>query len=909
MNMGLGENNLKIIVDSIPQFVLVLNEGDQLVFANKSARTFLGYHEKESDELKFSNFVISVTEITAGDSSTEKLYQIGLKAKDGVDYKFLFTKFFIDYQEGKLSCLIQKGVSLPSLSEVDGYTHYKNIVDAIPDLLFVVDNEFRITHYYSPGTELLVLPPLSFIGKKVTEALPPDVSSIVIDSLNEALQEGKANDRNYSISFGPDEHWYQLSVNCYKSNNKPGFIALVRDITQSRTNEMALIESESRYRTLAENANAAIGITDEAENLVFVNQTFARILGYSYEELIGKSLAELAPVEIFNTFKEKTSSRMPGVSETYETILIHKNGERKAFSVSASPLYSPDNEYIGTIGVLIDITLQKQATENLRETSARLQAVLSSMPDLLFIMDREGNYLDFFVNEQLFPDIDNRVLENASLKDVFDESQVEYVLSAIHECLQSRNTQIISYQLKNKDKDKIEHYEARISAMDANKVLIVARNTSNLVALESDLIIHHDQLNESKIILEKQNLQLLQLNELLRKQNEEIITKNTELALATEKAEASSRLKTAFLNNISHEVRTPLNGIVGFAQFIADEDMPANDKQEYIEAMNISVSRLMNTISDILDVSLLMTGNMQVQHNKFLMNELIEEVYEKYEAVAKEKMIDFRFDVPDSQTITVINDKDFILKIITEIVDNAIKYTNTGFVKYGYKLAGDEIEIFVEDSGIGISDETLPEIYEPFTQQDNSNTRAFEGSGLGLTLVRGLVDLLNGTIHIQTKKDKGTKFVISIPHHQPVAQSRGAITPAQEILERKSYKPLILLAEDEELNILYSKQIFKNRNFRLEFAKNGQEAIDKAKNNPDIELILMDIKMPVMDGLEATRHIRQFRPDLPIIAVTAYAGSEHHKLCIDAGCTDYVSKPFEPVELFELINRLIAASR
>jgi PAS domain S-box-containing protein len=909
MSMGLESEFWEKIVENIPQIVLILNEQDQLVFANKSARTLLGYEQSDNDNLRFSTFVISTTEIVGEESKTEKQYQIGLKGKDGIDHKLLFSSKFIDGQSEKFNCLVQTGIAIPSSPEAEGYDHYKQIVDAIPDLLFVIDHEFRITHFYSPGTELLVLPPLSFIGKKVTEALPPNVSAIVLESLHEALLDGKAQDRNYSLTFGPEEHWFQLTVNCYKSDNKPGFVALVREITQLRINELALIESESRYRTLAENANAAIGITDCDEYLVFVNQTFSRMLGYSHEELLGKSLAVFSPSEVFESFQEKTSSRMPGVSETYETILIHKNGERKVFSVSASPLFSSDNEYIGTIGVLIDITLQKQATENLRETSARLQAVLSSMPDLLFILDREGNYLDFFVNKQLFPNIDNKVLENAKLQDVFDETQVDYVLSAIHECLAKRQTQIINYQLKNKEKDKIEHYEAQISAMDADKVLIVARNTTNLVALESDLIIHHDQLNESKIILEKQNLQLLQLNELLRKQNEEIISKNTELALATEKAEASSRLKTAFLNNISHEVRTPLNGIVGFAQFIADEEMPAADKQEYIEAMNMSVSRLMNTMSDILDVSLLMTGNMQVQFDKFLMNELIEEVYQKYEAAAKEKGIDFKCLLPESQTITVINDRVFVLKIITEIVDNAIKYTNSGYVKYGYKLSGNDIDIFVEDTGIGISDETLPEIYEPFTQQDSSNTRSFEGSGLGLTLVRGLVDLLDGTIHIQTKKDNGTKFVISIPHHQPSIQIRNTITPVQEVSEGKSYKPVILLAEDEELNILYSKQIFKNRNFKLEFAKNGLEAIEMAKKLPDIELILMDIKMPVMDGLEATKLIKQFRPDLPIVAVTAYAGTEHHKLCIDAGCTDYVSKPFEPVELFELINRLIATSR
>ncbi|NOU45965.1 MAG: PAS domain S-box protein [Bacteroidales bacterium] len=1064
------------VVDGIPQFVIVVNEVDEIIYCNPATCITLGFDRDEIIGSPFSGLIVSAVKVNKDQTEyveNQDRLALGLKSKSGEIVQSVFRNEFFDSLDGKVNYLLQVSATNSGKYETSTVINpYKDIINAIPDLLFVIDSQYRITHFYSPGDELLVTPPYFFLGKKPEECLPPHVAIVVMEALEEAKKCGSSQGRRYSLDNGEDTRWFQLSVKYSTSGNDDVYIALARDITQSVLNELALIESESRYRAVAENSNAGIGLVDNDEKLVFVNETFAGMLGYSREEMLGKSLSIFTTSDNFELFREKTLSRKPGQSDTYETVMIHQNGEKRVLSVSASPLYAPNNEYIGTVGVLIDITEQKQAAASLIETSARLQAVLTSMPDMIFIVGKNGDILDYFVNEQLFPLFDRNMMMDATIHTIFKEDQHEYIFSSIDNCLAQHTTQVVTFQLIIDN--KLNHYHARLSPMNESTVVAVVENITNLIILENELSdnqkllslltqlasrfinlpghnidteIHRaiaeigvfagvdrvylfdfdwvndtcsnthewcspgtskeiqnlqqipnemfrawveiiktgqiiqvpsvamlpqdelkrlfetqntrsaiaipmmdeleclgyvgfdtvvdekhfsesvvsmlkifaelvtnlkikqnkaNQLNQSKLILEKQNIQLLQLNELLRRNNDEIKLKNAELALATEKAEANNRLKTAFLNNISHEVRTPLNGIVGFAQFIADDDMPAEDKREYVEAMNISVNRLMNTMSDILDVSLLMSGNMSAVNEEFNPGDLFHEVYKKFVESAVAKNIEFKLiQSGGSEPEKIYFDRGFVTKILIELVDNAIKYTDRGHVFFGFKFRKDEIEIFVEDTGPGISEKALPDIFEPFTQEDYSSTRSHEGSGLGLTVVRGLVDLLHGTIQINTKIDQGTKFVVILPiKDQNITQT---VISQQVPVNQPStlLKPVILLAEDEELNILYTKRIFKNKNFDLIFAKNGKEAVETVTNTPEIALILMDVKLPVMDGMEATRRIKSIRPGLPVIIVTAYAGNDYRQLCLEAGCDEYISKPFEPKELFDLIDQLI----
>lgn len=417
------------------------------------------------------------------------------------------------------------------------------------------------------------------------------------------------------------------------------------------------------------------------------------------------------------------------------------------------------------------------------------------------------------------------------------------------------------------------------------------------------------QLKQNQQKLKIQNEQLSKLNEQLKNQNEEILKKNAELGHERSKAEASDLLKTAFLNNISHEIRTPLNGIVGFSQLLFDDDLPSADRLDYIEALATSVDRLTDTFNDIMDVSLLMSENMPFNIENIHIPSLLNEVYKKQILFANAKKLELRLNIPDvHKQLYFDSDRGYLFKIVNELLSNAIKYTEKGFVEVSFDLTKNELILMVRDSGKGIKKEALPHIYKPFIQEDFSSTRDQEGTGLGLTIVKGLVHLLKGKISINSKINQGTEFNIHIPIKSAMEIEKKKPIEMQTITEQNNEWPTILVAEDEDLNVLYTKRIFKAKPFNVLYARNGSEAVELVKENPAITIVLMDIKMPVMDGLEATRLIKTMRPDIKIIAVTAYAANDDRHMCLNAGCDDYITKPFKPAEIFTFVNRWLPGS-
>ncbi|MDD4373319.1 MAG: response regulator [Bacteroidales bacterium] len=414
-------------------------------------------------------------------------------------------------------------------------------------------------------------------------------------------------------------------------------------------------------------------------------------------------------------------------------------------------------------------------------------------------------------------------------------------------------------------------------------------------------------LKSNHQILENQNQQLSSLNEKLKHQNEEILEKNAALAHEREKAEASDRLKTAFLNNISHEIRTPLNGIVGFSQLLSDPDLSLDDRIDFIEALGTSVERLTDTFNDIMDVSLLMSGNMPYNVETIHLASLLNDIYKKHLHFSKIKGIELKMEIAEPWLKTNMDtDRGYLYKIFNELVTNAIKYTDGGFIHMGFEIQDEELILFVRDSGKGISPEALPEIYKPFIQEDFSSTRNQEGAGLGLTIVKGLVHLLKGRIKIDSVLGQGTTFFIHLPLKSAINMEIFKTVEKPLQAETNQEWPTLLVAEDEDLNILYTKRIFKSKPFNVLYARNGSEAVEIVKANHNIDLVLMDIKMPVMDGLEATKQIKMLNPDLRVIAVTAYAANDDRFMCLNAGCDDYITKPFKPAELFEMIQNWLS---
>lgn len=371
-----------------------------------------------------------------------------------------------------------------------------------------------------------------------------------------------------------------------------------------------------------------------------------------------------------------------------------------------------------------------------------------------------------------------------------------------------------------------------------------------------------------------------------------------ELEIAKTKAEASDRLKTEFMNNISHEIRTPLNGILGFAQLIADSETADSDKLKYIEVMESSSNRLIKTITDYIDISTIVTDNIEVKKEIFEINQIMKEIYDDYLNVATSKKIELRYS--ENEKIYVLSDKHFLNKIIKHLIDNALKFTKEGFVEFGITKKNTSIEIFINDSGIGIPQSIQNKILQPFQQGESFEKRGYEGSGLGLSIAKGLISKLNGKIEIKSEQGKGCK--INIIFNDIIIEKLE--TELNKPIIKNDSDFLILIAEDNQENYLYLNTILIKHGFKTLHAINGIDVIEIYKNNPHINLILMDLKMPLMDGYQATMQLKKYANPPHIIALTAYAMSGDELKAKEIGCDDYIEKPIDKEKLINKLNQI-----
>jgi len=382
-----------------------------------------------------------------------------------------------------------------------------------------------------------------------------------------------------------------------------------------------------------------------------------------------------------------------------------------------------------------------------------------------------------------------------------------------------------------------------------------------------------------------------------------------DLTVAKEKAEESSRLKTAFINNISHEIRTPLNGILGFGGFMMDESISYDEKLDFYNILQQSTSRLLQTITDIMDISELNTGTIipriaDMQVANVLINQI-----EKFIPRCSLKNVKLITQIPVKyENLIVQTDQELFVKIVSQLLSNAEKFTLEGSIVIGFEVFDKWVRFFVTDTGKGIAADKLEIIFEPFIQEDNSNTRGYEGNGLGLSIARKMLNLLGGKIWVESQKGLGSTFFFEIPYEiEKISQD--LIIGDEHKTKITATKPFVLIAEDDELNFVFFKTLLNRIDCEYKHAQNGVEAVELCRRHPEIDLILMDIKMPVMNGIEATRLIREFRPELPIIAITAYAQTGDEQRFLQAGCNGYLAKPIKKDDLITLINKYINRSQ
>ena len=638
--------------------------------------------------------------------------------------------------------------------------------------------------------------------------------------------------------------------------------AIINDITKRKLAEQEIL----KFRTIADQANYGSAITSLEGNILYTNDAFAHLHGFESNELLGKRLDifhnqdQLPKVEkLLNQLRETGSF---SAQEVWHT---RKDGSVFPTLMNALLIHNQNNVPQFFSATLIDITELHQKEEALQRSENELNraqelAHLGSWEHNLVTGKLTGSK-NYYRMLGLMPE------ENK-------DELYEYFVSRVYP-----DDQQVVVELQ-------QHHYVQNEMKVADLRLVMPGGEIRWIQNNVVPIFDGDQL----VGLQGVNIDVTEKKKIL-----------DDLINAKEQAEESDKLKTSFLNNISHEIRTPFNGILGFLSMLQYDGLEPVERDEYIGIINQSAERLMNTINDIVDLSQIQTGLMKVNLSSTDIQGVINDQVTRFRPEAELKGLQFNvtrdFPEPIDKFLT---DRKKLNTILFHLIGNAIKFTKSGSIEVTVLGNVKSIEFCVKDTGIGISKDKQQIIFNRFMQADHSNTRKFEGSGLGLTIAKAYVDMLNGKLWMESHEGQGSSFYFSIPNGIVPDEKRTKTDPEKEKNENKELK--ILIAEDDEGSAVFLSILVKPFCQEVLKVRSGVEVVDACRNNPDLDLILMDIRMPIMDGYEATRQIRKFNSKVVIIAQTAFALTGDYEKAIAAGCNDYISKPIRKDKLQMLIH-------
>jgi signal transduction histidine kinase/ligand-binding sensor domain-containing protein/ActR/RegA family two-component response regulator len=415
-----------------------------------------------------------------------------------------------------------------------------------------------------------------------------------------------------------------------------------------------------------------------------------------------------------------------------------------------------------------------------------------------------------------------------------------------------------------------------------------------------------EELSDANVLLEEKQEEIsLQNEELLNHRNnlENIVEERTaELTTAKIKAEESEKLKSSFLANMSHEVRTPMNAIIGFSNLLEDENLEKGEKEYFLNMIKNNGNTLLTLIDDILDISIIEANQLVLYKESFSINDILKEIYSYYQ-LGNVKDIKIELLLHNTNDMLLIyNDPIRFRQVMNNLVGNAVKYTETGFIKFGYSVESDFIRVFVEDTGIGINKDDQASIFDYFYKIETNETKLYQGTGIGLTICKKLVESMGGIIGVNSEPGRGSIFYFTIPN---ISKQNSDATQVKSYAKNMDLHDLVVVvAEDEPNNFHLIEKILRKTSSTLLWAKNGKEAVDLAKNMEKDKryLFLMDIKMPVMNGIEANRLIKMINKEIPVIAITAYAQTADRTKIMNENFDDYMSKPINSNKLLDIIS-------
>jgi len=658
----------------------------------------------------------------------------------------------------------------------------------------------------------------------------------------------------------------------WRSHPQDGLIyASARDITKRVEAEEVVRISEARLKR-AEIASKSGNWELHLDTKIMIGSEGAMKIYGVVENRFESSIIEEISLPEYRPLLDNALHNLISNNEPYNIqfkIKTKDTGEIKDIHSIAE--YDKEKKIL--FGVIQDITERKKAEDALMHSNSFNALLIQTIPFGMNIVDEDGIIL--FQSEKMTTEFGKARVGEKCWDNMRDDrcqgtncplrSGIVIGKTDIHEAhgLSGGKSFQINYtgMMYNGKKAMLEIFQ---------DITERSQHELEIAAFNEELTASTDALRESYLILEE----------------------------AKERAEESDRLKTAFLANISHEIRTPMNGIIGFADLLKQPKLTGEEQQKYIGIIEKSGARLLNIINDLINISKIESGQMEVSYSKTNINEQLDFLFNFFQAEANQKGLHLSVKYPLllSQAI-IITDREKIYAILTNLIKNAIKFTKSGSIEFGYDLKGKNYEFFVKDTGIGIPVNMRKTVFDRFVQADSDLANGYEGAGLGLSISEAYVSMLGGKLWLESEEGTGTSFFFSIPNNNnSISFKNLPLTGSMNERNNNLMNRTILIAEDDAESLMYLTIILEGSGFKLLIAKTGQEAVDICRNKEEIHLVLMDIKMPVMDGHTAAKIIKEFRPELPIIAQTAYALDtevEKYSKVFD----DYLTKPVKAEQL------------
>ncbi len=653
---------------------------------------------------------------------------------------------------------------------------------------------------------------------------------------------------------------------------------ILTDITLQKKTAYELRKSERNFRSITQHIAEVVVVGNENGTVTYVSSVAEKMFGYLHDDVIGHSVTEFfadddvpAALKVFNgTLTNKTPKQV------VELRMKRKDGT--IFQAAIHLQYYQDEYNSGFIGLVWDFTERRQAELKTQEISDRYAATIEAAQ--IGTWDWNVETGEVILNNRWCEIVGYSLEELAPVsvqtwkKLAHPDDFIEFM--AIPEKLCQGTSEFYENEFRMKHKNG--HW---VWVLDRGKLMTRTADGKPLRMLGT-----HIDITD-------------------RKQAEDLL-QNTlqDLIASKEKAEESERLKSAFIANLSHEIRTPMNGILGFTALLKDPHLTGEEQSEFIGLIHKSGERLLNLIKDLMDISCIDARETKLQITETPVNRLLEDLYVFFKTQAAQKglRLNYNTGLPDTESI-INTDSTKLMQMLTNLLQNALKFTIKGTIDFGYTRKDNNLEFYVIDSGIGIPTDNRERIFDRFHQADNSLTRNYEGAGLGLSITKSFVEMLGGTIRVESVEGAGSTFSFTLPYN-PVPLPINA-APATQPAANASKSLTILIVEDDDLSTILLKKSLKQENFTILYAENGWEAVEIVSHHPEISIVLMDIQMPIMNGFEATKLIKKQRLDLPVIVQSAYTSEEDREKAKKAGADAFITKPMHKSELLDMMSKLL----